>query len=208
MTIRPFIVPDASQIAQLFHDTVRYVNIRDYSESQVQAWAPDNIHFRDWQKVCSEKHTFIAEENGKITGFAELDKDGHIDCFYCHKNYQRKGIGQLLFQSLEKKAQNLGLKKLYAEVSITAKPFFHKIGFVEVRKQHVYTRGETFVNNGEKTGTGWLTMISFYPNQNAYRSYRVLSGFLVTDHPSVQTHVTFVWITDSVAINAHSIDQH
>lgn len=146
MIIRPFKKSDVSQIAQLFHDTVREVNIMDYSERQVQAWAPDNIHFRDWQKACSEKYTFVAEENGEITGFAELEEDGHIDCFYCHKDYQRQGIGQLLFQSLEKKAQDLELKKLSAEVSITAKPFFHKIGFVEVKRQDVNTRGETFVN--------------------------------------------------------------
>ena len=31
-------------------------------------------------------------------GFAEVENDG---CFYCHKNYQRQGIGRMLFQVIE-----------------------------------------------------------------------------------------------------------
>ncbi len=42
MKIRLFDRQDAEQIAQLFHETVREVNIRDYSNNQVQAWAPDS----------------------------------------------------------------------------------------------------------------------------------------------------------------------
>ena len=43
---------DVEQIAWLFHNTVRKVNIKDYSEQQVIAWSPENVYFRDWQTVC------------------------------------------------------------------------------------------------------------------------------------------------------------
>ncbi|MEE3719563.1 GNAT family N-acetyltransferase, partial [Tumidithrix elongata RA019] len=89
MEVRLFEIQDAQQVAQLFHDTVREVNIRDYSSAQIKAWAPDNIGFRDWAKVCSSRHTYVAEQEGEIIGFGELEPIGHIDCFYCHKNYQR-----------------------------------------------------------------------------------------------------------------------
>ena len=146
MQIRLFHEEDAEQIAQLFHETVREINIRDYSSSQVKAWAPDNIHFRNWAKVCSERFTLVADDEGAIAGFGELELNGHIGCFYCHKNYQRMGIGRKIYCAIEAKAYELGINRLYSEASITAKPFFLYVGFSVIREQQVECRGETFVN--------------------------------------------------------------
>ncbi len=119
---------------------------RDYSNNQVQAWAPDNIDFRDWAKTCSERFTYVADDRGAIAGFGELESNGHIDCFYCHKNYLRMGVGSKIYAAIEAKAEELGINRLYVEASITAKPFFLKKGFSIIRKQQVERRGETFVN--------------------------------------------------------------
>ncbi|WP_088889332.1 GNAT family N-acetyltransferase [Leptolyngbya ohadii] len=146
MRIRLFETQDAEQVAQLFHDTVRAVNIRDYSDSQVQAWAPDDIDFRNWLKVCSSRFTYVADDDGVIAGFGELEPNGHIDCFYCHKNYQRCGVGSQIYQAIEAKARELGLGRLFVEASITAKPFFQRMGFSVVKEQEVTRRGETFIN--------------------------------------------------------------
>lgn len=146
MTIRLFRPEDADRIAQLFHDTVREINIRDYSESQVKAWAPDNLYFRNWLKVCANRFTYVAEQDGEIVGFGELEANGHIDCFYCHKNYQGCGIGKQIYRAIEAKAVELGLNRLFVEASITAKPFFQRMGFSVIREQQVSRRGETFIN--------------------------------------------------------------
>lgn len=144
--IRLFDVQDAEQIARLFHETVREVNARDYSISQVQAWAPDNIHFRNWVEVCASRFTYVADAQSTIAGFAELEPNGHIDCFYCHKNYQGQGVGTQLYQAIEAKAVELSLTRLFVEASITAKSFFQKMGFSVIRQQEVNRRGETFTN--------------------------------------------------------------
>lgn len=146
MKIRLFEKQDAEKIAQLFHETVREINIRDYSSAQVEAWAPDNIHFRDWEKMCSNRFTYVADNNGPIAGFGELESNGHIDCFYCHKDYQRRGVGSQIYQAIEAKALELGLKHLTTEASITAKPFFQRMGFSVVKQQEVTRRGEVFIN--------------------------------------------------------------
>lgn len=146
MKIRLFHEQDADQIARLFHQTVREINIRDYSTDQVKAWAPDNIHFRNWAKVCSERFTYVADDQGAIAGFVELELSGRIGCFYCHKNYQRMGIGSRIYGAIEAKACELGINCLYTEASITAKPFFLSMGFSILREQQVQLRGETFVN--------------------------------------------------------------
>ena len=146
MKVRLFYQQDADQIAHLFHETVREINIRDYSTNQVKAWAPDNIYFRDWAEVCSNRFTYVADKEGVIVGFGELESDGHIDCFYCHKDYQRCGIGSQIYQAIEAKALALGLNRLFTEASITAKPFFQRMGFSVVKEQQVKCRGENFIN--------------------------------------------------------------
>ena len=144
--IRLFKPQDAEQIAQLFHKTVREINLQDYSISQVRAWAPDDLHFRNWVEVCANRFTYVADDEGVIAGFGELERTGHIDCFYCHKNYQRCGVGRQIYQAIEAKAVELSISRLFTEASITAKLFFQRMGFSVVTEQEVTRRGETFIN--------------------------------------------------------------
>lgn len=146
MKIRLFQSSDAEQIAQLFHDTIRTINSKDYSEEQVRAWAPDDIHFRNWEARCSSKYTLVADNDDTIAGFAELDDDGHIDCFYCHKDFQGQGVGKMLFEGIEIEAFKRGLSELYVEASITSKSFFLKMGFSLIKEQTVITRGVKLSN--------------------------------------------------------------
>ncbi|MGB7273497.1 MAG: GNAT family N-acetyltransferase [Geitlerinemataceae cyanobacterium] len=146
MEIRLFHPQDAEQIAHLFHDTVRQINICDYCDTQVRAWAPDDIHFRNWEALCSRQFTYVACDRREILGFAQLEPNGHIDCFYCHKNYQRCGVGSQLYRVLEVKALELEVDRLFTEASITAKPFFQRMGFSVVTEQEVTRRGSLFIN--------------------------------------------------------------
>ena len=156
LTISPrlFQPQDAPQIAQLFHNTVRTINLQDYSLNQVKAWAPDDLYFRDWIKVCTSRVTYVAanvsengdQKQGIIIGFAELEIDGHIDCFYMHKDYQGCGVGKSLYQAIESHALKLNCDRLYTEASITAKVFFQNQGFRIEQEQQVAVRGEVFKN--------------------------------------------------------------
>jgi putative acetyltransferase len=65
---------------------------------------------------------------------------------FCHKDYQRCRVGRQLYAAIESKALDLKLPRLVVEASITAKPFFQKMGFDVVQRQQVSCRGETFVN--------------------------------------------------------------
>ncbi len=146
MKIRLFEDQDTEEIARLFYETVREINRRDYSLAQVNAWAPDDIHFRDWRNICASRFTYVADDQGTIAGFGELEPNGHIDCFYCHKSYQRCGVGHQIYQAIETKAIELNLQTLTTEASITAKAFFEKMGFLSLKEQSVTCRGEVFIN--------------------------------------------------------------
>lgn len=146
IAIRLFKQSDAQEIANLFHQTVREINIADYTLEQVKAWAPDNLDFRNWAEVCAQRFTYVAELEGNIVGFGELENNGHIECFYCHKDYQGIGVGKQIYRAIEAKARELKINRLYVEASITALPFFSRLGFQTLQEQNVECRGETFIN--------------------------------------------------------------
>ncbi len=137
---------DAADISQLFYETVRNINIKDYSPEQVEAWAPRIMPTSHWVERQSLNMTFVATLRGKIIGFAELEKSGHIDCFFCHKDYQRCGAGKALFHVVKAKAESQANRKIFAEVSISAVPFFEKQGFRILREQQINVRGVIMSN--------------------------------------------------------------
>ena len=146
MKLRIYEIADTEEIMKLFYDTVHEVNIHDYTQEQVDAWAPANMDIHLWIKGLGSKFTYVAEEQGKIIGFGELEANGHIDRFYCHKDFQRKGIGKKILEQLESKARFLEIEKLFLEASITAKPFFESQNFIVVKQQEVERRGQILIN--------------------------------------------------------------
>jgi putative acetyltransferase len=146
MKIRKYEIADTEQIVQLFYDTVHQINIRDYTKAQVDAWAPADIDIEIWIESLSSKYTFVAEESDVLTGFGELKTRGYIDRFYCHKDFQRKGVGTQILECLEAKAKDLGINKIFTEASITAKPFFESKKFRVIKQQEVERRGQKFIN--------------------------------------------------------------
>ena len=88
----------------------------------------------------------MADDDGTLAGFGELEENGHIDCFYCHHAYQRRGVGSAIYSRIEAKARALGLTRLLVEASITARPFFEAKGFAVVKRQTVICRGIELTN--------------------------------------------------------------
>lgn len=144
--VRRYKLDDTDQIIVLFYNTVHKVNSKDYTQEQVNAWAPKEVDRKRWENNLTNKITFVAEEGAQILGFAQLEENGHIDCFYCHHNFQQQGVGTLLYEQIESKARWLNLARLFTEASITAKPFFQSKGFKIIHKQAVMRRGVTLVN--------------------------------------------------------------
>ncbi len=64
MQIRQATRQDASEIMKLFYETIHAINIRDYSQEQVNAWAPDTMTVERWIERQDTKQTFVADHNG------------------------------------------------------------------------------------------------------------------------------------------------
>jgi putative acetyltransferase len=144
MGIRRVRRADIPQISHLYYETVHRVNARDYSPEQIWAWAPRVYPDAFWQRRFRRYEVFVAEDGGTVAGFVELAPKGEIDCFYVHHAHQHRGIGAALMARVEREALARGNSRLRADVSITAEPFFRRMGFRVVRRQIKIYRNRAF----------------------------------------------------------------
>lgn len=141
MVIRDYAPSDCESITKLFYDTVHAVNIRDYTQEQVNVWATGIVDLSAWNKSLSEHYTLVAVENDTIVGFGDIDNTGYLDRLFVHKNYQGQGIATALCNKLES-----NLEKVTTHASITAKPFFLQRGYTVIKEQQVLRDGIYLTN--------------------------------------------------------------
>lgn len=146
MEIQTYSPERATEIADLFHQSVHAIDPSVYSNELKQAWAPTPINYERWSKRLNKSKTFIAVIENRVAGFIELDADGHIDCTYTHPDFQGKGVASALYEHLLVQAKSKNIKRLYVEASLIAKPFFEHRGFSVVKKNEVQRNGLTLVN--------------------------------------------------------------
>ena len=113
----------------VYYYSKRNIVALEYTPEQVTRWAPDDRDMESWAEKLARTNPFVAVLENRIVGFAELEPNGHIDCFYSHHEFQRKGIGSALMQEVLAEADRMGLTRLFAEVSTTARDFFLAKGF-------------------------------------------------------------------------------
>ena len=133
MVIRPYRTDDCAILAQIYYDTIHTVNAADYTKAQLDAWATGNVDLNVWNEYFLARHSFVAELDEKIVGFADMDDTGYLGRLYVHHRHQGMGIGKALCDAVEKAVD---VSKYTLHSSITAKPFYEKLGYrtVEMRQ--------------------------------------------------------------------------
>jgi len=142
MNIRLFQKSDAEQVAQLFGNTVRIVDKEEYSKTESRSWMFDDIQYQRWEENCLTNFTIVAEIDDMIVAFAQFEDKGHINCFYCHPDYQQQGIGRQLYEAIENYACSKNISPIYTEANPSTRTFFIKMGLSHVQKLKVLARGE------------------------------------------------------------------
>lgn len=146
MKIRKYIKSDCPEIINLFYETVHTINIKDYSQEQVDVWAPKNVDVEKWNTSFLKNHTFVVLNNqNKIIGFGDIEDSGYLDRLYVHKDYQKMGVATLLCNTLENSIST-DIKEITTHASITAKPFFEKRGYKVIKEQQVIRNGISLTN--------------------------------------------------------------
>ena len=89
---------------------------------------------------------FVADLNGELVGYADVQSNGYIDHFFVSGRHPRRGIGSLLMKRILAEAASIGIPLLTSHVSRTAQPFFHTFGFVIAEQRYPKVRGVVVPN--------------------------------------------------------------
>ena len=144
--VRDFREGDEEALYAVFHSAVHALAVPDYTPEQLAAWAPDIPELTGWTEKMRALRPFVAEDDRRIVGYADLQPSGYIDHFYVSAAGARRGVGRALMQRIHARAAELQLPQLFADVSLTAEPFFERFGFRLVERKLAEVRGARLQN--------------------------------------------------------------
>ncbi len=146
MRIRRFSPGEEPALFEIFHSAIHRIACRDYTREQVDAWAPADLDSALWATRIRGINPFVAEIDGRLVGYADVQANGYIDHFFVSGHTPRQGVGTALMTVLEAEALRMGLDELTSNVSRTAQPFFERFGFVVVEQRRPVIRGVELPN--------------------------------------------------------------
>ena len=143
MFIREYQQSDCKELAELFYNTVHTINAKDYSKTQLDAWANGHPDLDKWNLSFQEHYSVVAVDGEVIVGFGDIDNTGYLDRLFVHRDYQGKGIATDICNKLE---QVVNTGAITTHASVTARPFFEKRGYRVIREQEVVRKGIALKN--------------------------------------------------------------
>jgi len=144
--VRQSLSSDVERIVQLFYDTIQNINIRDYSQEEVDDWSSWKVDIDRWLGKMREQYFAVAEIENKIVGFSSIAQDGYWDFMFVDKDTQGQGVASALLSEIEKKALEQNNDQIYSDVSKTAKGFFEHKGFIVERQQLKKSKQKELIN--------------------------------------------------------------
>jgi putative acetyltransferase len=144
--IRRYQPGEEAALFDIYFTAIHLVASQDYTAEQIQAWAPQDLDAALWMNKMRDINPFVAELNGELVGYADLQSNGYIDHFFVSGKHPRRGIGSLLMKRILAQAITVGASSLTSHVSRTAQPFFAKFGFIIVEQRSPEVRGVVIPN--------------------------------------------------------------
>lgn len=134
ITARKFETADAEEVSALIIKTLRTTNIRDYSpeyiEEVVAQFPPEKVIERaGWTHF----YVFCVEDKiagcGAIGSYWGSETESCLFNIFVLPEYQGKGIGRRIIETLEADEYALRAKRIEIPASVTACPFYRKMGY-------------------------------------------------------------------------------
>jgi predicted N-acetyltransferase YhbS len=132
--IRPAQREDAEGISRVIISSLRETNAEDYSE-EVIARVAQNFSPTAVRDLLDRRLAFVATAGNEIVGTASLD-GAVVRTVFVKPECQSQGIGRALMAQVVQVAIGNGVTLLAVPSSITAEPFYAKLGFKAVRDSY------------------------------------------------------------------------
>lgn len=134
MQIRRFEPTDAKAVSKLIRTTVAISNSKDYPPEVVDALiemeTPEHVTER-----ASWTHFYVVLDGSAIIGCGAIgpfwgkEDESSLFTIFVLPEYQGKGVGRMIIDTLEKDEFFLRAKRIEIPASVTGAPFYEKMGY-------------------------------------------------------------------------------
>jgi putative acetyltransferase len=77
MNIRHFQPDEELSLFEIYYSAIHLIAKPDYSEEQLNAWAPADLDRTLWTNRINSINPFVADLNGKPVGYADVQPNGY-----------------------------------------------------------------------------------------------------------------------------------
>jgi putative acetyltransferase len=127
--LRPCHPSDIPDLAEVFREAALRIGSTVYSREQAEAWSQYPDDDEAFARRLSGGLTLVAELDGRVVSFGQLDPVDHVAFLYTAPEWTRRGLGTAIHAELEREAHKAGVTLLRVEASRIARPLFEKLGY-------------------------------------------------------------------------------
>ena len=129
MIIREAVIDDAADLLRLHTRSVLELCRDDYTSDQLKYWLSYST-LEKYQKRLELHPSFVAECDGKLIGYVRWNPETNELCsIFVDPDYVRQGVATALMDIAYRDALSHGVKEMWLSASLTAVPFYQKIGW-------------------------------------------------------------------------------
>ena len=118
---------------------------KDYTSDQIEKFAGVKYTSDIWANSINNEYHISIEVNGSIEGMCHAkireDGDGEIVGLYFTKELAGKGLGREIVEMAFDFLFKYKPKKIVLTGTATAKPFYERMGFVQIEEKRINIRG-------------------------------------------------------------------
>lgn len=138
LLVRRAAVQDAEAIHRAHMKSIQEICSKDHSLQEIQAWG--HRPYREDQRTAPIKNdlVWVVEDHGSIEGFGHLriyEKDGlkcgEIRGLYLTPTVIGRALGKAIVALMLEEMRSAKVKQVSLESTITAQPFYRKVGFLD-----------------------------------------------------------------------------
>lgn len=126
MELRLYRQSDCEALVDLFYRSVHAIDGKHYSAEELDAWADGSVDVAKWNQALLSHHTVVAEIDGVIVGFGDIDATGYLDHLFVLPDFQLQGVASAICNELEKSTR---VQTISVHASRAARTFFENRGY-------------------------------------------------------------------------------
>lgn len=128
---------DIPELISIFREAVSGISNQDYSPRQKEVWSGRGTPERFGKLFGSGLRFLLAEDGQNGIGFASISQQGFLHSLFVVPSAQKQGVARDFLNAATHYAQKHNANAITAEASITALPFFQRMGFEILKEQEV-----------------------------------------------------------------------